>query len=56
MDDINNKKLIKTFIADMDPFTKKLIKVFIATVFLILFWEFGLDFLQDLLIGDTRSL
>ena len=45
MDDITTKKLIKAFIADMDPFTKKLIKVFIAIVVLMLFWEFGLDFL-----------
>ena len=30
MDDIPTKKLIKAFIADMDPFTKKLIKAFIA--------------------------
>ena len=45
MDDIPTKKLIKAFIADMDPFTKKLIKVFIAIVLLILFWEFDLDFL-----------
>ena len=45
MDDIPTKTLIKAFIADMDPFTKKLIKVFIAIVLLILFWEFGLDFL-----------
>ena len=45
MDNINTKKLIKAFIADMDPFTKKLIKAFIAIVLLILFWEFGLDFL-----------
>ena len=45
MDDINTKKLIKVFIADMDPITKKLIKVFIAIVLLMLFWEFGLDFL-----------
>ena len=45
MDDINTKKLIKAFIADMDPITKKLIKAFIAIVLLMLFWEFGLDFL-----------
>ena len=45
MDDITTKKLIKAFIADMDPFTKKLIKVFIAIAVLMLFWEFGLDFL-----------
>ena len=45
MDDIKTKKLIKAFIADMDPFTKKLVKVLIAIVLLILFWEFGLDFL-----------
>jgi|TARA_B100001996_G_scaffold42003_1_gene30493 hypothetical protein len=42
MDDIPTKKLIKAFIADMDPFTKKLIKVFIAVVLLVLFWELGL--------------
>ena len=45
MDDIPTTKLIKAFIADMDPFTKKLIKVFIATVLIILFWKLGLDFL-----------
>ena len=45
MDDINTKKLIKAFIADMDPFTKKLIKIFIAILLLMLLWEFGLDFL-----------
>jgi len=45
MDDITTKKLIKAFIADMDPFTKKLIKVLIAIVVLMLFWELGLDFL-----------
>tara|TARA_Y100000816_G_scaffold256498_1_gene210036 strand:+ start:182 stop:322 length:141 start_codon:yes stop_codon:yes gene_type:complete len=45
MDDITTKKLIKAFIADMDPFKKKLIKVFIAIAVLMLFWEFGLDFL-----------
>ena len=43
MDDIPTKMLIKAFIADMDPFTKKLIKVFIAIVLLMIFWEFGLD-------------
>ena len=43
MDDIPAKTLIKAFIADMDPFTKKLIKVFIAIVLLMIFWEFGLD-------------
>tara|TARA_B100001115_G_scaffold78109_1_gene57523 strand:+ start:201 stop:341 length:141 start_codon:yes stop_codon:yes gene_type:complete len=45
MDDINTKELIKAFIADMDPFTKKLIKIFIAILLLMLLWEFGLDFL-----------
>ena len=45
MDDIPTTKLIKAFIADMDPITKKLIKVFIATVLIILFWKLGLDFL-----------
>jgi hypothetical protein len=38
MDDIPTKKLIKAFIADMDPFKKKLIIVFIAIVLLMLFW------------------
>ena len=40
MDDIPTKKLIKTFIADMDPFTKKLIKVFIAIVLLMLIHDY----------------
>ena len=48
MDDIPTKKLIKAFIADMDPFTKKLIQVFIAILLLMLFWEFGSDFLRNL--------
>ena len=56
MDNINNKKLIKTFIADMDPFTKKLIKVFFALILLMLFWEFGLDFLGDLFRDKRTSL
>ena len=36
MDDIPLKVLIKAFIADMNPFTKKLIKLFIAIVLLCL--------------------
>jgi hypothetical protein len=40
MDDIPTKKLIKAFIADMDPFTKNLIKVFIAIVFLMLIYKY----------------
>ena len=36
MDDIDTKKLIKAFIGDMDPFKKKLIKIFIAVVLLCL--------------------
>ena len=40
MDDIPTKKLIKAFIADMDPFTKKLIKVFIAIVLLMLIYKY----------------
>jgi len=40
MDDIPKKKLIKVFIADMDPFTKKLIKVFIAIVLLMLIYKY----------------
>ena len=36
MDDIPTKTLIKAFIADMDPFKKNLIKVFIAVILLIL--------------------
>jgi hypothetical protein len=43
MDDIPTKKLIKAFIADMDPFTKKLIKVFIAVLLLMLIF---ISFLQ----------
>ena len=43
MDDINTKKLIKAFIADMDPFTKKLIKTFIAGLLLMLIF---ISFLQ----------
>ena len=40
MDDIPTKKLVKAFIADMDPFTKKLIKVFIAIVLLMLIYKY----------------
>ena len=40
MDDIPFKVLIKAFIADMDPFTKKLIKVFIAIVLLMLIYKY----------------
>jgi len=40
MDDIPTKKLIKAFIADMDPFTKKLIKVFIAIALLMLIYKY----------------
>ena len=40
MDDIPTKKLIKAFIADMDPFAKKLIKVFIAIVLLMLIYKY----------------
>ena len=40
MDEINTKKLIKAFIADMDPFTKKLIKVFIALVLLMFTYKY----------------
>ena len=40
MDDIPTKKLIKAFIADMDPITKKLIKVFIAIVLLMLIYKY----------------
>ena len=40
MDDIPIKKLVKAFIADMDPFTKKLIKVFIAIVLLMLIYKY----------------
>ena len=40
MDDIPTKKLIKVFIADMDPFTKKFIKVFIAIVLLMLIYKY----------------
>ena len=40
MDDIPLKVLIKAFIADMNPFTKKLIKLFIAIVLLILIYKY----------------
>ena len=40
MDDIPTKKLIKAFIADMDPFTKKLIKVFIVIALLMLLYKY----------------
>ena len=40
MDDIPTKKLIKAFIADMDPFTKNLIKVFIAIILLMLICKY----------------
>ena len=40
MDDIPTKTLIKAFIADMDPFAKKLIKVFIAIVLLMLIYKY----------------
>ena len=40
MDDIPTTKLIKAFIADMDPFTKKLIKVFIAIVLLMFIYDY----------------
>ena len=40
MDDIPTKKLIKAFIADMDPFTKKFIKVFFAIVLLMLIYKY----------------
>ena len=40
MDDIPTQKLIKAFIADMDPFAKKLIKVFIAIVLLMLIYKY----------------
>ena len=40
MDDIPTKTLIKAFIADMDPFTKKLIKVFIAIALLMLIYNY----------------
>tara|TARA_S200000501_G_C20448333_1_gene579712 strand:+ start:341 stop:469 length:129 start_codon:yes stop_codon:yes gene_type:complete len=36
MDDIPTKTLIKAFIADMDPFKKNLIKIFIAVILLII--------------------
>ena len=40
MDDIPAKTLIKAFIADMDPFKKNLIKVFIAIVLLMLIYKY----------------
>ena len=40
MDDIPLKVLIKAFIADMNPFAKKLIKVFIAIVLLMLIYKY----------------
>ena len=40
MDDIPLKVLIKAFIADMDPFTKNLIKAFIAFVLLMLIYKY----------------
>ena len=40
MDDIPTKTLIKAFIADMDPFKKNLIKVFIAIVLLMLIYKY----------------
>ena len=40
MDDIPTKKLIKAFIADMDPFTKKCIKAFIAILLLMLIYKY----------------
>ena len=40
MDDIPTKKLIKAFIADMDPFSKKLIKVFIVIALLMLLYKY----------------
>ena len=40
MDDIPLKVLIKAFIADMDPFTKNLIKVFIGVVLLMLIYKY----------------
>ena len=40
MDDIPAKTLIKAFIADMDPFTKKIIKVFIAIALLMLIYKY----------------
>ena len=40
MDDIPTKKLLKAFIADMDPFTKKFIKVFVAIVLLMLIYKY----------------
>ena len=40
MDDINTKKLIKAFIADMDPFKKNFFKVFIAIVLLMLIYKY----------------
>jgi hypothetical protein len=36
--------------------TKKLIKEFIAVILLMLFWEFGLDFLGDLFRDNRTSL
>ena len=40
MDDIDTKKLIKAFVGDMDPFIKKLIKIFIAIVLLMLIYKY----------------
>jgi len=40
MDDISLKVLIKAFIADMDPFKKKLIKIFIAIALLMLIYKY----------------
>ena len=40
MDDIPTKTLIKAFIADMDPFKKNLIKVFIAIALLMLLYKY----------------
>ena len=40
MDDIDTKKLLKAFIGDMDPFKKKLIKVFIAIVLIMVIYKY----------------
>ena len=40
MDDIDTKKLIKAFIGDMDPFKKKLIKIFIAIALLMFIYKY----------------
>jgi E3 ubiquitin-protein ligase DOA10 len=53
MDDIPFKVLIKAFIADMDPFTKKLIIVFMAIVLLMLIYKY-VWYLEDVRLADAE--